>query len=959
MADSNTKRKYGLDWPAAMDDIFIDLTLAKKWREEPYCHHWPKQDPGACMLRAARALFTPDQFSISKWTEEHAHDFTTKNFVITWGCAASSKSLRMDATVMTPTGPRMMGDLAVGDRVLAQDGKTAAIIRTHDVGLQEEYKLTFRDGTSTICAPDHLWEIRDRRTSGESGGWSRAHVIPTDKLAELCAGRSLRYSIPLCEPVYFKYSPSLIDPYVLGCLLGDGSLGGTSGKETLSFTNADTDILAELARRLLPGYVLKHRARTVGYGISSAEHSAEGPGSNYYINALRRYSLWGSLSNTKFVPKSYLYNSETVRRDILAGLLDTDGCVDRGGAVDYSTTSEQLAKDVQFLVQSLGGMAGVRKHKAGYKDKNGLYVPCKDVYLVRITISNPGLLFKCARKIARTKPGLLGSARRYIASVEKTGASSHMKCITIDHPRGLYLTNDFIVTHNSNDYGCMLTLDWIVDPYETRSVLASTSKELLKSRSYESVLRYFKILKKHPKFVIPGRVSKTTTAILNVDAEGESGDDEMTATEKASIRGVAVQQGTVEEARANIQGAHLPYVRLVLDELSQMREAAMEARTNLSIGCKDFRLFGLCNPDSINDLAGRYSVPINGWRNVDENTGFWETQWGWVRHHNGFKSPAITESGGKALYPYLINQDNIDKILKEHNGNTDAPAVWTMVKGWPPPTGNAATVLTEGAIKTFNMQDAPVWGGDGVVLLAGLDPAFTSEGDDCILQIGRLGKDLRGTPTIGFGDTYSLFINASDPRPVSYQIWDQVKALQEELGFLIENLGVDDSGTQSVADIIDAQSGQRCFRVNFGEKASGLPISTMNSKQACEWYQNRITEYYYALVEYGRYGQIRGLPSEAAHEFCQRRLVEAKRPRRLESKKDLKKRIKRSPDHADACACLVGVARERLGLVPGATIWTPAGPIMPKGPECFPADLVRMYDIDAHATYQPEYRIDS
>lgn len=473
----------------------------------------------------------------------------------------------------------------------------------------------------------------------------------------------------------------------------------------------------------------------------------------------------------------------------------------------------------------------------------------------------------------------------------------------------------------SNDLGLFAVLDWITDPTETLTILASTTSDMLQLRSFESVMRYFRLLKRNPRFEIPGKESKQRLAIINDDQSDTSAE----TTVKASVKGVAVQKGSVEEARANLQGAHLPYVRLIADELSQMKEAAMEARHNLSIGCKDFRFVGLCNPDSLNDLAGQYSVPVGGWASVDENTEFWRTRWGCVRHHNGFNSPAITDVKGEEKFPHLIKQSDIQKILDEHSGNADVPAVWTMVKGFPPPMGLTNTVLSEKMAVAYKMTESVDWAQDYLVLAA-LDPAFTSDGDDAILQVAQLGMSVNGTLTLQYTDSYKLIIEASSTRPVVYQISDQVRAIQQKHGFHFSHLAVDDSGTQSVADVIENESGSKVFRVNFSWRPTELPVSTVNPTPAKNVYLNRITEYYFSLVEYAAKGQIRGMPSAALAQMCQRKLVPGKRLKQLESKRDMKKRIKRSPDNADAAVLIAGLLREALGVVPGQNVYVERAP---------------------------------
>lgn len=496
----------------------------------------------------------------------------------------------------------------------------------------------------------------------------------------------------------------------------------------------------------------------------------------------------------------------------------------------------------------------------------------------------------------------------------------------------------------SNNFGLFTLVDWLTDPLETLAIVASTSKEMLQLRSFEAILRYHTLLKRRDPRT-PGISLRQPLGIVNQESTGAAA-----TTLKAAIKGVAVQAGSEAEARANLQGGHLPYVRLLLDELSAMKRAAVEARNNLSVGAENFKLFGLCNPESIYDLAGQYSVPKKGWGSVNLGTHEWETQWGKVYHYDGFESPAVKETNGARKYPFLIKQSDIDRIVLEHNGNLDAPQVYTYVRGWPPPQGVELTVLTETMIVRFSMRDTPIWEQDKVVV-AGLDPAFTSGGDGCILQVAEVGVLKDGAIAIGFIDEIPLEIQASSPTPTIYQIAEQVKRYAEEFGFTPEMLAVDESGTQSVCDVLDREWAPGALRVVGSSRASDLPVSMNNLAPSKEYYRNRTTELWYTLRNFGELGQIRGLPDGAARQFCMRR-IKSLRPMQLESKDDYKTRMKKSPDEADACALVMAVVRERLGLQPGATKFEPGGPAS----SGFELGNARNYDIDAN---DDNYLVDS
>lgn len=501
-----------------------------------------------------------------------------------------------------------------------------------------------------------------------------------------------------------------------------------------------------------------------------------------------------------------------------------------------------------------------------------------------------------------------------------------------------WTTEEFCITwggascSKSNDYGLLSMLDWITDPTLTYTVMASTTKEMLKVRSYESVIRYFRILKQNPYFVVPGKESNISTALLN---DGDLDDASAMATVKSSLRGVAVKEGSKEKARANLQGAHLPYVRMILDELAQMPEAVMEARTNLSIGCRDFRLFGLANPDSFHDLSAQYSEPDDplGWAAVDEDTEEWRTVFGKVRHHNGFNSPSVTAEGGESKYPYLINSARIESILKENHGNRDAPMIWTMIKGFPPPTGSVFTVLSDKDLQAFHAQANPIWApGTRQIAVAGLDPAFTSGGDECVLQPGLVGMLETGSWALALGELVYIPIKASDERPPAYQVADATLDWLRGAGVSAANLAVDDSGTQSVASIIQVEGKIQPIRCNFCMRASELPLSAADSTPANKRVADQATEIWTLFAELVRGGQVRGLASKPASQFTSRTYIPGRRPLKLESKADYKKRTGgNSPDEGDAVALCAMAARKAAGLFPGKEdpqrVWQGSRPV--------------------------------
>ena len=964
MVDSGYRSYYGVDWPPVPDGQggfvpmtkeFAGLVVGKKWKffkEEQGIEF--DVEPWVAMLDSAKKLMPSVYTTVSEWTEQHFHDWCMcPKGIVTIGCAACSKAQPLDAVVYTPTGPRTMGELQVGDYVLSAAGTPARIVKTHDVGVQNEYEVRFKGGVSTLCAGDHLWTVYPRRKDPKcrtvTAGWLYEH-----------AGR-FRYSVPLCRPVQFNTRPVELDPYVLGALLGDGSLGSSTGKTVLSFTNPDPDVLLEVQRGLPDGYILRRmKSRDICYYVT--DPGLRGNQSNMCIRFLKQQGLWGKASHEKFVPDDYKYNSIEVRTAVLAGLMDTDGSVNKEGVVSFVSTSVRLRNDVAELAQSLGAAVTLSEEDAGYKDKQGLRHPCRRAYKVFIHMPDPSVLFRCVRKKERTRKNQKGNSKRVIESVVKTGRHVPMKCITIENPDGLYLTNDFVVTHNSHDTGRILVLDYVVDPFDTVILLGSTTKDSLKSRSWNFVQQgHAELLQNKLGFLVPGKITKAGYALVNVsdDSSPES------VGEKAGIQGRALNED------GNLQGAHGKFVRLVVDELATIKnhDAIKTAIVNLRVGALDFKFAALANPENWDDPSCQYIIPSAGKNAVNPDTGFWTSSRGyWVRHHDGLKSPALTPEGAKK-FPYLMNQSVVDDNLAECDGNADAPQFWKMVRGFPMPLNVTAPTVLDPRIAeqqkcTEPFDFASVQDSSPLANAAGIDPAWTEGGDGAIYQRVAL-RNWNGRTILDFGGGQrKLSIKASSQLPVAQQLVTQVREIMQDPGGYpvpLSATAVDASANQGLADDLDIMIGQgasRCLHINYASRASenlirpigtGLTDNADKKVETCkDRYQDRGTESWCVLAEFIRAGMVRGLPLEAMKALTTRRFMlltkksneseivsGVKYPLQMEAKADFKRRFKHSPDEADACALAALAVKEVLGVMPFGWFTAAAKPLV--GPATVPS----------------------
>jgi phosphate starvation-inducible PhoH-like protein len=262
-----------------------------------------------------------------------------------------------------------------------------------------------------------------------------------------------RFELPvLSGPAKFAAVDVPMDPYALGLLLGDGCI---TGKTTPSFTTSDPELAAAL-QEALEGIELVSKSR-IDYVLRNV---AGGRGGlripNPVTVTLRELELCGTRSSTKFVPKSYLMNSAGARLALLQGLLDTDeGPVTQRGRscrVQYTTTSCQLRDDVIFLVRSLGGVAYWRTRAAEGRTPGfagGRTVGhAHDAFVMDIRLPPDIVPFRLRRKRDEYLEQGSGRPMRYIDSIEPAGERDCL-CIQVAAKDSLYVTEDFLVTHNT------------------------------------------------------------------------------------------------------------------------------------------------------------------------------------------------------------------------------------------------------------------------------------------------------------------------------------------------------------------------------------------------------------------------------------------------------------------------------------------------------------------------------
>lgn len=371
---------------------------------------------------------------------------TVKNPSLVIAGAGSGKALKNDSIVQTPHGPIAVQNLKVGDTVFNTRGTESKIVGVFPQGEKEIWRVTFSDNTIVECCEEHLWTYQTASMRSKNKGYKTATIkeIYENEQLRMKSGKHYKNNIyiPMTEPVQYKESKGLlISPYLLGALLGDGYLR----TKHMTFSNVEKDVLDSVNQELNAiGYELGKSYDNITYGITMLNRKKISP----LREELLRLNLLDCTSELKFIPNEYLRGSVTQRIQILKGLIDTDGyCV--GSSYEYSTSSYTLATNIQELIESLGMTAVMKvKEDITYKHGNELRTG-RSSYILRIKPSEIIQKLHTSEKHEKRWKKGQSHARRTITDIKPTNILSEMTCISVDSDDKLFLTNHFIVTHNT------------------------------------------------------------------------------------------------------------------------------------------------------------------------------------------------------------------------------------------------------------------------------------------------------------------------------------------------------------------------------------------------------------------------------------------------------------------------------------------------------------------------------
>lgn len=371
---------------------------------------------------------------------------THRNFLLI-GPAGTGKAQPLYSKVLTPSGYIRMEDVKIGTEVFTSNGNVGKISGIYPQGVRPIYQINLEDGTNIRVSDEHLNIVyrynEDTKTRED-------FCVTTLQLIDLFNSSPFKLGIDT-PSVNWPKRPLPMDPYLLGALLGAGSLGND-----LQFSNTEEDVVNKVDSLLRRDWNLclqKCPGNNAAYGIVSTSlttttntlHDTSSFNASLQ-NVLKNLDLLCT-STEKYISKIYLHSDRNSRLELLQGLLDTAGYIDSSGSTSFTTSYPQLSSDFAYLVRSLGIRDSVSIYSSGSeKDSTCTYT---ELTVFGHDLKIPNTLDCCSSaKYTARREARQTDVIRNIVSIDYVGKEV-CQCLMIDHPDHTYISDDFIPTHNT------------------------------------------------------------------------------------------------------------------------------------------------------------------------------------------------------------------------------------------------------------------------------------------------------------------------------------------------------------------------------------------------------------------------------------------------------------------------------------------------------------------------------
>lgn len=356
--------------------------------------------------------------------------------------------------IPTPNGWTTVGEVKVGDYLFDRHGRPTKVLAVYPQAKKKQiYKVYFKSGRIAKCCDEHLWSYYNVSSKDKYKLYTRTtkELYEEPKTLRTPDG-GFRYSIPLTKPVQYPEKDYSVPPYVMGLILGDGSFRYTPNQKSFFFSSADEELVAAICFRM--GYRLYKKNSERNYNWDFELSGENNTHKNVWVeDILKDYpELWQKKSESKFIPREYLEGSVKQRFELLAGLMDTDGSIDKiKGRTTYTTVSPMLRDNIIELCESLGMICtyGTTKNETQYTTGECYSLHIQASKEAKVKMFNLRRKKEIALQYLNNGKRTESRDRDAIIKIEPTEQYTDMTCFYVDNEEHLFLMNSFICTHNT------------------------------------------------------------------------------------------------------------------------------------------------------------------------------------------------------------------------------------------------------------------------------------------------------------------------------------------------------------------------------------------------------------------------------------------------------------------------------------------------------------------------------
>ncbi len=332
-------------------------------------------------------------------------------------------------------------DINIGDSVLVWDGEKSLPGKVCDIpydGEEEIVEYITKNGNSIKSTKDHCFPFFNSQRASDSNEYK------IGSYEDISKSKWKQKKFLSSGPMTFSYKKeSKICGLLMGMYLGDGSSSKSPSSTGygINFATIEQwkeDLFKKSVKDFDPDLRCEKYKSDSGRIYVRSNHGNK----NSFIHELRRLQLLGLHGHKKFIPEDFKRSDIETRKQLLRGLIITDGCTDNHKTSVYST-SRRLVSDIAWVVKSLGGYSEIYLSKKPNNNKqNQMYVvQWSNNFTFRLGID-------IGHKKVRESNNKMYRNDLIISEIKNSGVSK-VRCITVDHPLHCFILANGIVSKNS------------------------------------------------------------------------------------------------------------------------------------------------------------------------------------------------------------------------------------------------------------------------------------------------------------------------------------------------------------------------------------------------------------------------------------------------------------------------------------------------------------------------------